>query len=62
MHGWKHSTPRLPPVGDSAICNNADIDWYKMMPTNQLPDGPKVEMSLKPYEKEDAIMEKTFPD
>ena len=58
---WKHSTPRSPEVGDFQRCNNADIDWYMGMPTDQLPVDPKVERLPALCEEDSATLEPTFP-
>ena len=42
---------------DSQRCNNSDTDWYVWMPTNPLGGVPQVEMQLKLYKEEDAILE-----
>ena len=46
---------------DPTKCSNADIDWYMKMPTISPPAGPKVEMSLKLWKEEYAILKPLYP-
>ena len=42
-------------------CNNADIEWYGRMPTDQPLVGPKSAKALGQCEEEGATLEATDP-
>ena len=56
-----HKSLSIPYVAYFPKCNNVDTNWYVRMYTNLPPVDPKVEMSFALCEKEDTILEPTFP-